>query len=109
MDLFLLGVRSLIEKYNYKTAPIKRIVAKEHYGLNDSWYGGNIKCMAELKQSKIVLVLDNSHNILDVAVYKEHLGEVDMNTLKEFAKKKGIEFSFKITKDELIEKILAEV
>ncbi len=103
------GIRLFTDKFQYKTAPIKKIVPPEQYGMDDSWYGGNVKCLAELKHSNLILILNKELQVIDIGVNQEHLRDADMNTLKEYAKKKGIEFSVKITKDELVKRILGEV
>lgn len=63
----------LIEKNDYATAKISKIVNISEYGLNDSWYGGNINFIAELKDSSLFLIVSKDLKTIEVGTKNKRL------------------------------------
>ena len=91
--------------YNYETAPIKRLIPTRHFDMQDA-YGGNLHpYVAELKNG-VLLFIDKHLKVIDVALQENNLKSINMDVLKELAKRKKIVFDWKkTTKEELIEKL----
>ena len=91
--------------YNYETAPIKRLIPTRHFGFEEA-YGGNLYFyVAELKNG-MLLIVDKNLKVVDVALQENNLKGINMDILKEVAKRKKIVFDWKkTTKEELIEKL----
>lgn len=64
--------KKLIGENPYATAKIKRLVKLNEYGLPEDSYGGKAKYVAELKDSDLLLIVDNQAGItLDVAIKEQ--------------------------------------
>lgn len=52
----------LVKKFDYKTAPIKRLVPLSNYGLTEGDYGGRATMFAELKEpdNQYLLLVNNA-------------------------------------------------
>jgi hypothetical protein len=93
----------LKSEYKYETAPVKRMIPLRHFDLQEAYGGCLYPYVAELKNG-VLLLVDKNLKVVDVALQEDNLVGIDMNVLKEVAKKKNILFDWrKTTKDELIQ------
>jgi hypothetical protein len=95
----------LDKDYSKLDIPLKRLVPVKMYGLDSDYYGGNVTHIGEIKDSPILLLIDNRQGmrLVDTAVKYEDLDKIDMSILKNVAKARKIEFNWKtITKDEIV-------
>jgi len=105
--LFVLNTKVLDRDYTKLDVPLKRLVPISLYGLTEDFYGGRVTHIGEIKDSKILLLIDNESDglqIIDIAV--ENLEDLNCDILKQYAKSRHIEFDWrKVTKEEMIELI----
>ena len=63
--------KKLIEENPFETANIKKLHFLPFEGVNEGDYGGRVRHIAELNDSDLLLVVDNSLKTIDVAKIKE--------------------------------------
>ena len=79
--------KQLIEENPFETANIKRLHFLPFEGVNLGDYGGRVKHVAELNDSDLLLVVDNSLKTIDVAKIKvEEAEEVEEAEKPKFKK-----------------------
>lgn len=86
----------------YTQDDIKAIHPLKDYGLDDSWYGGRAKAIAET-ESDILLILEQGDgwHVLDTAVTE--LEKAPRFALLELARRRKLEPTTRMKKEELLE------
>jgi len=79
------------------------------YGLPEEFYGGRVQMIAHLKDSPVILLINNQIDglqVVDTAV--KDLSELPTATLKKYAKNRGLNFGWTTaTKDEILSLLTA--
>jgi len=105
--VYIFGTKVLDRDYTSLDVPLKKLVPISNYGFVPEFYGGMVTHIGEIKDSKVILLIDNETDglqIIDTAI--EDINDLNMEVLKQIAKTKAIEFDWrKTTKDELVEKL----
>jgi hypothetical protein len=90
--------------YSKKEVSIKKLVSISDYNLTDDFYGGNVSWIAELADDNIKLLCNNDDGLTVVDVAVESFENLNLQVLKDLAKRNGHKFDWKtITKDEVID------
>jgi hypothetical protein len=100
--------------YTIIDVPLENIKTTAEYGLPEEFYGGSITHIAKVKDSPVLLLINNDDEPLKVVdVATPSLDDIDYNTLKKYAKSKGIAFDKEsATKEKLydmVKSIVVEV
>lgn len=94
--------RALVEANPYSTANIKRVCLPEEYGINNDSYGGNIRYIAELKDSNLLLIISKKLETIDVAISKDNLDKLSFQELRNLGKSGKRKLPVGATKEDLI-------
>lgn len=108
------NTKVLDRDYSIVDVPLESIKTTAEYGLSEEFYGGSITHIAKVKDSPVLLLINNDDEPLKVVdVATPSLDDIDYNTLKKYAKSKGIAFDKDgATKDKLydiVKSIVVEV
>lgn len=112
--MVIYNTKVLDRDYTVVNVPLESLKTIREYGLNEEFYGGSITHIAKVKDSPVLLLINNDDEplqVVDVATLT--LDDIDYNTLKKYAKSKGIAFDKDgTTKDKLydvVKSIVMEV
>ena len=102
--MYIMGTKVLDRDYTSLNVPLKNLVPISRYGLGQHFYGGRVTYIGVLKDSPVLLLVNNESgiNIIDTAV--EKLEDLNCEVLKKYARDRNIEFDWrKATKEEVVE------
>ena len=109
--MYILNTKVLDRDYTNLSVPIKKLVPISHYGFNEQFYGGRVSHIGEIKDSKILLLIDNETDgiqVVDIAVME--LESLNFDILKQYAKQKNMKFDWKlVTKEEILKLIKSKI
>jgi len=104
--LIIISNNRALEKYDFKTAKIERVIFNiEEYGINDNYFGGNCARLAKLKDSKFMLIVSKQNTTLGILVPKECLPSLTKHELEWIASFYKIKIDSKMTKEDIVERI----
>ena len=111
---YIFNTKVLDRDYTELSVPLKKLVPLSNYGLDEQFYGGRVQMIGEVKDSPVLLLIDKETDglqVVDVATHK--LEDINISTLKQYAKNRGIKFEWKSTTKEeiieLLEKVMVKV
>lgn len=78
--------QELNKEKEYSTSKIDKVIPLSAHGLDESWYGGNAKFLAELKNEPLILVVSNDLQTIDVGVEKNRIQYLAVKYINELIK-----------------------
>lgn len=103
---FLIDIRKVtLEKYPYRTTRLKRLITLERFGMDETFFGGNIHTIAEVRDKPIYLLCNKDLVTLGVCVRVDELEKLTKNDLLEWAKVQRIKIKSEDTKEIIIDKL----
>lgn len=106
-----------LELYPYKTTKLKKLHFPridpnqeetkewEEFGINDSYFGGNIHKIASLKEKPFYIIVNKHDETLGILHRFEDLVKYDKKDLAIICESQGITVNTKDSKDYLIDKL----
>jgi len=105
--LYLFGSKSKItERNQFTTAKIDRLMRPKQLGLDENWYGGRVTKLAQVKDSALLILANDSNETIDTGVDSERIRELEPIELKQVMKLLGVKFDGKIGNKETLLSIL---
>ena len=101
--LYIFNSKIVDRDYSVLNVPLGEFKTTEEYGLNEDFYGGNVTHIASVKDSPIKLLINNEDSCMEVVdVATDNIKDIDIMSLKQYAKARGLQFTWTCTKDDII-------
>jgi hypothetical protein len=106
--VYILNTLELDKDYS-EIGEIVSLKPISEYGLPEEFYGGRVQMIAHLKDSPVMLLINNQIDglqVIDIAV--NDLADIPIATLKKYAKNRGLNFGWSTaTKEEVLNLLTA--
>jgi len=104
--LFLIDIRTdTLKTYPYRTTRLKRLVPLEKFGMDETFFGGNIFTIAEVRDKPLYLLCNRDLETLGVCVRTDELEKLTKTELIEWAQVQRIKIKKEDTKEIVIDKL----
>jgi hypothetical protein len=105
---FLIDIRKdrLIDN-EYQLAKIDRLLKLEDFGMNDTYFGGNVRYVAKLKDKKYYLLVNAYHQTIGICVRLDELDNLSKKELLDWAKVQNIRIGNEDSREDIINKLIA--
>lgn len=105
---FLIDIRSdKLKDNDYRYAKIKCLIFPHNFGMDATFFGGNVYTIAELKNKNYYLLINNLHQTIGLCVKIEELDKLTKNELIDWAKLHSITVDKEDNKEDIINKLTA--
>lgn len=84
MKLLLSNDPKLNQRVNLKTVSAIILVEPEKYGIDQTWYGGNLRQIGEIVGSPLLLMINMRFETLGVGVLEENIPQLTPEECKAF-------------------------
>jgi hypothetical protein len=105
--LIHIGIDALSDN-DYRYAKIERLITKlSDFGMDDTFFGGNVAVIAKLKDKSHYLLVNRLHQTIGICVRMDELENLNRKDLAKWAEWHHIEVGSKDSKEDIIKKLQA--
>lgn len=108
MKKFLIDISTEKLKDNdYKVSKVAQLIKPETFGLDDTYFGGNVYHVVKLKNKNYYLLVSRLHKTIGICVRTDELEKLTKTELLHWAKVQGLTIGKDDNKEDIINKLIA--
>lgn len=106
MKKFLIDISTEKLKDNdYKVSKVAQLIKPETFGLDDTYFGGNVAHVVKLKNKDYYLLVNRLHKTIGICVKTDELDKLTKVDLLAWAKVQNVTLEKNATKEDIIDKL----